>query len=181
MIRAALLVLGVAAAFPALAQETPARAIADYANYELRDIQARAEVHPKVMDKLTSELKLRIDPALARWNAEGSKPGRAGTLAIEVVIRRMKFVSGGKRLWAGSFAGGSYSEAEVRLVDAGSGQLIDSQSFEHQARAVSGAWSFGASDNAMLDRLAESAAKWVIARHDGTPVPSEEAEEPAKN
>ena len=109
--RAALWMLGLAAALPAFAQENQARAVADYARYELRDIQAKTEVHPKVMTKLTTELKLRLDDAIARWNAAGAEPPRAGTLALELVITDRKFVSGGKRFWAGGFAGGSHAAA----------------------------------------------------------------------
>jgi hypothetical protein len=170
VIRAAWVLAGLVAFLPAHAQ-APARALSEYAHYELRDIQAKVEVHPKVMKKLTAELKLRIGEALARWNAEGAKPGRAGTLAVEMVITDMKFVSGGKRFWAGALAGGSHSAAEVRLVDVESGQVVETEKFEHKAGAVSGSFSIGAADNAMLDRLAASAAQWVIARHDGTPVP----------
>ncbi len=173
--RVAVLALGLIAALPAFAQDPPTRAISEYSRYELRDIEAKAEVHPKVMAKLTTELKLRIDEAIARWNAEGSKPGRAGTLAIQMVITDMKFVSGGKRFFAGAFAGSSHSAAEVRLVDVESGAVIKSQTFEHKAGAMSGSMSIGAADNAMLDRLAASAATWVIAEHDGAPAPVESA------
>lgn len=166
------LMLGLIAALPAFAQAPQARALSEYAQYELRDIQATVEVHPKVMNKLTTELKLRIDDALARWNAEGAKPGHAGKLAVEMVITDMKFVSGNKRFWAGAFAGGSHSAAEVRLVDVESGQVIDSGKFEQKAGSMKGSFSIGASDNAMLDKLAADAASWVIARHDGTPVPT---------
>jgi hypothetical protein len=172
--RAAWLMVGLLAALPALAQAPKARALSEYAHYELRDIQATVEVHPKVMKKLTTELKLRIDDALARWNAEGAKPGHAGTLAVEMVITDMKFVSGNKRFWAGAFAGGSHSAAEVRLVDVASGQVIDTGKFEQKAGSMKGSFSIGATDNAMLDKLAANAASWVIARHDGTPVPVQE-------
>ena len=174
MRRANGLILGLAAALPAFAQD-PARPLSEYAHYELRDIQAKVEVHPKVMNKLSTELKLHIDEALARWNAEGAGPGHKGTLAIEMVITDMKFVSGGKRFWAGAMAGGSHSAADVRLVDLESGQVIDTGHFEHKASAMSGSFSVGGADNAMLDRLANSAANWVIARHDGTPVPAADA------
>jgi hypothetical protein len=173
--RAGWLILGLLAALPAFAQDTKARPLAEYARFELRDIQAKVEVHPKVMNKLTTELKLRIDPALERWNADGAQPGHAGTLAIETVITDMKFVSGGKRFWAGAFAGGSHSAAEVRLVDVETGQVVESEKFEHKASAMSGSMSIGAADNAMLDRLAQSVATWVIARHDGAAAPSAEA------
>ena len=180
MKRAVLLMLGLVA-LPAFAQEGPARALSEYARYELRDIQAKVEVHPKVMTKLTTELKLHIDDALTRWNAAGAQAGRAGTLAIEMVVTDMKFVSGGKRFWAGALAGGSHAAAEVRLVDADSGQVVESETFQHKASAMSGSFSIGAADNAMLDRLAESAANWVIARHNAVATPAESGQQPAAN
>ena len=173
MRRPLVLLMGLAATLPVFAQDAT-RPLAGYAHYELRDIQAKVEVHPKVMKKLTTELKLRIDDALARWNAEGGKPGHAGTLAVEMVVTDMKFVSGNKRFWAGAFAGGSHSAAEVRLVDVESGKVVDTATFEHKAGSMAGSFSIGAADNAMLDRLAASAATWVIAKHVGTPVPAEE-------
>jgi hypothetical protein len=148
----------------------PARPLAEYARFELRDITAQAQVHPKVMTKFTTELKLRIDESLGRWNAEGDKPGHAGTLAIEVVITEMKFVSGAKRFWAGALAGGSRSVAITRLIDVDSGQVLYTQEFREQANSVAGAYSIGASDNAMIDRLAAGIATWVIAHHDRAPL-----------
>ena len=64
-----LLCLGAAA--PVFARETAddsqapaaARAVSGYAHYELRDITAQVTVHPKVMTKLTTELKLKLDGA----------------------------------------------------------------------------------------------------------------------
>jgi hypothetical protein len=167
-----------ASAWPAFADGTAApRALSAYAHYELHDITADVQVHPKVMAKLTTELKLRLDEAVARWNHEGEAPGHDGTLAVEVVITDMKFVSGGKRVWAGGFAGNSHSSATVKLIDGGSGKLIDSRVFMRQADAVAGAWSFGAADNSMLDHLAADVSGWVIAQHDASPMPA--ATEPA--
>ena len=166
-------VLGLLAVSPSFAQDAAeARAVSSYARFELRDITAKVEVHPKVMDKLTTELKLRIDESIARWNTEGALPGHAGTIAIEVVVTELRFVSGAKRFWAGGFAGGSRSVARARLIDADSGQELYTEEFRHQANSVAGAYSLGASDNAMLDRLAASIASWVIAHHDRAPLSS---------
>src|SRR4051812_4767707 len=79
------------------------KSLSGFARYELHDITADVKVHPKVMAKLTSELKLKLDDPMARWNQDGAQAGHAGTLAVEVSIIDMKFVSGGKRFWAGGF------------------------------------------------------------------------------
>src|SRR5262245_57067784 len=76
------------------------RTVSEYARFELRDVTATVNVHPKVLARLTSELKLRLDDSLAAWNLEGAQPGHAGTLAVEVTITDMNFV-GGKRVWGG--------------------------------------------------------------------------------
>lgn len=175
MRRLASLAVGLIAALPAFAQDPAPRALSEYSRYELRDIAADVKVHPKVMAKLTTELKLRIDDALARWNAEGAQAGRSGTLAVEVSITDMKFVSGGKRFFAGALAGGSHCAATARLVDVDTGQVAATGNFEHKASSMAGSFSIGATDNAMLDRLATSIANWVIATHDGTPVPADGA------
>lgn len=170
------LALGLMAALPAFAQDPAPRALSEYSRYELRDIAADVKVHPKVMAKLTTELKLRLDDALARWNADGAQPGRAGALAVEVSITDMKFVSGGKRFFAGALAGGSHCAATARLVDVESGQVVATENFTHKASSMAGSFSIGATDNAMLDRLATSIANWTIATRDGTPLPAEPAE-----
>ena len=171
------LVLGMVASSPALSQDA-ARALSSYAHYELHDISADVKVHPKVMEKLTTELKLKLDGPMAQWNSAGNQAGRAGTLAIEVAINDMKFVSGGKRFWAGGFAGDSHAAGTVKLVDKESGKVLLSQNFINHANGVAGAWSFGATDNGMLDHLAANMGSWVIAMHDGSTPPPTETHEP---
>ena len=164
------------------------RAISSYAQYELHDITAKVKVHPKVMDKLTRELKLKLDGPLAQWNAAGTSPGHTGKIAIEVEVTDMKFVSGGKRFWVGGFAGASHASSTMKLIDAQSGKVLMSQNFNRVAGGMAGAWSFGATDNAMLDHLAANMADWLIALHDGGTLPAtdvteqpEAAEKPAAN
>jgi hypothetical protein len=168
-----------AASGTAMAEDTAAaQSLASYAHYELHDITADVKVHPKVMAKLTTELKLKLDEPLARWNQEGGQPGHNGTLAVEVSIVDMKFVSGGKRFWAGGFAGDSHAAGLVKLVDKDSGKVVHSQNFINHANGVAGAWCFGATDNGMLDHLAANMGAWVIAMHDGSAPPPAETFEP---
>src|SRR5688572_2300916 len=118
----------------------PARSLLSYARVELRDIKALTKVHDKVMAKLTTELKLKLDEPIARWNVEGGLPGNSGTLAIEVTITDMKFVSGGKRFFVGGMAGGSRAAALVRLIDAESGQILASHGFQEASNGRQGGY-----------------------------------------
>ena len=118
-------------------------------------------------------------PAASNWYAVAAPGGVAnlarsytGTLAIEVVITEMKFVSGAKRFWAGAFAGGSRSVATASLIDVESQRVLYTEEFRQQANSTAGAYSIGASDNAMIDRLAANIASWVIAHHDRAPLQS---------
>jgi hypothetical protein len=151
--------------------------LAGYAHYELRDITSEVKVHPKVMAKLETELKQKLDEPMARWNAAGANPGHGGTLAIQVSIDDMKFVSGGKRFFAGGFAGDSHAAGTVTLIDKDSGKVVLTQHFVNRANGVAGAWSFGATDNGMLDHLAANMGSWVVAMHDGTTAPPTETTE----
>jgi hypothetical protein len=163
-----------AASGTASAQDAAAPSLSGFAHYELHDMTADVKVHPKVMAKLASELKLKLDEPMARWNQEGGKAGHSGTLAVEVSITDMKFVSGGKRFWAGGFAGDSHAAGMVRLVDKESGKVLHSQNFINHANGFAGAWTFGATDNGMLDHLAANMGTWVIAIHDGSTLPPTE-------
>ena len=173
------LALGLVAAIapPARAADE-AHSLAGYAHYELHDITAEVKVHPKVMAKLEAELKLKLDEPMAKWNATGADPGHAGTLAIEVAIIDMKFVSGGKRFFAGGFAGDSHAAGTVTLIDKETGKVVVTQHFINHANGIAGAWSFGATDNGMLDHLAANMGSWVIAIHDGAAPPPTDTTEP---
>jgi hypothetical protein len=144
------------------------RAVSSFASYELRDISANVKVHERVMTKLTTELRLRLDAPLQAWNEAGAQPGHEGSLAIEVVITDMKFVSGAKRAFAGGLAGSSHCAATAKLVDVAGNQVLFTREFSEFADRSSGAWTMGATDNLMLNRLAENVATWVIGLHGTT-------------
>jgi hypothetical protein len=164
-----------AGACPAFAEDAAApRAVSSYSRYELRDLRADVKVQPKVIAKLTTELKLKLDEPMARWNEAGAQPGHAGTVAIDVGITQMKFVSGGKRFMVGAMAGSSSCAAIVQLIDADSGAVLAQQTFSELSGAMAGGYTMGAADNHMLDRLAANIGNWVIHQY-SRPAASAEA------
>jgi hypothetical protein len=155
-----------AGAVPAVADDAAEpRPVAGYSRFELRDIRAEVKVPPKVITKITTELKLKLDEPMARWNEAGTQPGHAGAVAIDVEITQMKFVSGGKRFMLRAMAGGSSCSAVAKLVDVESGKVLARKAFGEISGAMAGSHTMGAADNLMLDRLAANIGNWVIDQH----------------
>lgn len=104
-------------------------------------------------ERLQANLDERVQPVLAQWNALPPKHDPARTLKIEPTIRHVKFVSGAVRFWAGAFAGGTAALVTVKLSDAATGEVIAEPEFYQHADKRGAAWSFGATDKAMLIRV----------------------------
>ena len=102
---------------------------------------------------IQANLDLRAQPVLAGWNAKPAG-AEAKTLKIEPTIRHIRFISGGARFWGGAMAGGSAVLMTVKLTDASTGQVIAEPEFYQHANKMGAAWSFGATDKAMLVRVA---------------------------
>ena len=115
-------------------------------------------------ESIQANLDLRLQPVLTEWNA---KP--AGTaprvLKIEPTIRHVRFVTGGKRFWGGGFAGGSAVLMTVKLSDANTGEVIAEPEFYQHANKIGAAWSFGATDKAMLIRVAAMVVNYLTANY----------------
>ena len=92
-------------------------------------------------------------PLLAEWNAKPAE-GAARTLRIEPVIRHIKIVGTGTRIFAGGFAGGSAVLVTVKFSDAQTGEVLAEPEFYQHANRIAGAWTFGTADKAILGRVA---------------------------
>ena len=111
-------------------------------------------------ERLQANLDLRANPLLAEWNAKpaGDAPR---TLKIQPSIRYIRFITGGKRFFAGAFAGGSSILINVNMVDAASGEVIASPEFYQHANALGAAWSYGATDKTMLIRISTMVTEYL--------------------
>ena len=85
----------------------------------------------------------------------------ARTLRIEPTIRHIRYVSGGARFWGGAFAGGSAVLLTVKLSDVATGEVIAEPEFYQHANKMGAAWSFGATDKAMLVRVASMISDYL--------------------
>jgi len=148
----------------------PTEKFAGFSRFELSPIALTApyagqEANEAALKKIQQNADLRLKPLLASWNQVGSaKPAR--TLSIEPTITEIKFISGGKRFLAGAMAGSSIVVLKARITEKETGRLVGEPEFYARAAAMSGAWSIGGADNAMLIRIANRLSDYIVANYD---------------
>jgi len=91
-----------------------------------------------------TNLSNEIQPLLDQWNTAASNG--QGALLIRPELVGLRVVSGGARFWAGAFAGDSFIDMNLILVDEESGEMISNVRVARSADSMTGAWSIGKSD-----------------------------------
>jgi hypothetical protein len=119
------------------------------------------DANQRATQKIDEELQSTLGAQLLRWDK-----GEGRTLEIEPRVEEIKFVSGGKRFWAGWLAGSSAVVMQVNFKDADTGTTIAAPTFYQHASAMSGAFSIGGADNAMLYRIAEIINDYVVRNYE---------------
>ncbi|QSA98867.1 DUF4410 domain-containing protein [Methylococcus sp. EFPC2] len=160
----------------------PTAKFSDFSRYELAPVQAgSAEVAAQTaaVAKIQEHLDEKLGARLKQWNAQPAK-SPARTLRIEPTVTELKFVGGAKRFFAGAMAGSSAVILKARITEKETGKLVASPEFYSKSSAMAGAVTIGGNDNAMLGRIANALAVYVINNYKqavGGPVlpPTEEA------
>jgi hypothetical protein len=148
----------------------PAEALGQFDRYELKPATLAPDYaeHPANKEALIA-FQRNFDERVGAWvteqNAAPAKHAPARTLVIEPRVEKIRFISGGKRFWAGAFAGSSQLLVKLRLTDAASGAVIAEPEFYQHAKGMAGAWTFGAADNTMLVRTASLARDYLQGNH----------------
>jgi hypothetical protein len=148
----------------------PSEALGQFDRYELKPATLAPDYaeHPANKEALVAfqrNLDERVGAWVAEQNAAPAKRTPARTLVIEPRIEKIRFISGGKRFWAGAFAGSSQLLVKLTLTDAATGDVIATPEFYQHAKGMAGAWTFGAADNTMLVRTASLARDYLQGNH----------------
>lgn len=148
----------------------PAVALNSFDRFEISPIAMAApyageEVNEEAKERLQVNLDERVPPLLTEWNAKEAKNAPPKTLKIEPAVRHVKFVSGKKRFWTGAFSGGTAVLMTVKLSDAATGEVIAEPEFYQHANAMGAAFSYGATDKAMLVRTTDLISDYLKANY----------------
>jgi hypothetical protein len=121
---------------------------------------ASAGANQKAAKKIDKELALgmrTVFPDLRQIDGEDVQTG----LLIEPLIQEIKFIGGAARFWVGAMAGSSAVLMKATFRDASTGKVIGEPQFYRNANAYTGGWSFGATDNLMLDGVAKDIVNYA--------------------
>lgn len=148
----------------------PASKLQGYGGYELKpvtlaDESANRKNVDKVVAKVDENLRNSVDPILKDWNAAAASASGKEKIVIAPHIVGVKKSSGATRFFAGALSGNSYIVMKVKITEQGSGKLIAEPEFYRRANAMAGAWTFGAHDNAMLEKIANLLANYLTANY----------------
>jgi hypothetical protein len=144
----------------AVTNPPPAERFASFGRFELKQVQlssayASNAVNQEATRVIQRQLDARLNGLVALWNEDGKKVVNPRTLAIEPRVEHIKFPSAGARFWGGAAVGDSVVILKVRYVDVAAGKLVAEPEFYQHAAALGAAWSFGATDQDMLRRVAD--------------------------
>ncbi len=89
-----------------------------------------------------------------------AEEGAADTVIMNATMTQLRRVSGGQRLFAGVFAGRAGATVEIDLIDAQSGELLESQ----VVTGESGSTGFSGTTWYALTEAAEGVARWLSGR-----------------
>ena len=106
-------------------------------------------------ERIGAELKQCLEKALP-------SKGGSSQLIIEPKISDLKKVNTSERILMGSLAGSSAVLLNVKYTDAATRAVIADPTFYAKTAAMSGAWTFGSTDNAMLTRIATTACDYTV-------------------
>ena len=145
----------------------PTVSLSSYQKFELRpvamvDSVADDDAKAAVAKDLDRRIQERIQPMFARWNADsGSATSTANTLIVQPRVTRLRVISGGLRAVAGAWAGESSIAMDLELRDAATSAVVASPNISRSADAFAGAWSFGATDQNLLNYIADIAVQYL--------------------
>ena len=147
----------------------PLNKLAGYSGYEMMPLAMAPELGDKknvekVIALTDADLKKSIEPILQTWNSSADKKSPQ-KLVIEPKITQLHKPSGATRFFAGAAAGNGYVNMKVRITEQPSGKLIAEPEFYRRANAVAGAWTMGAHDTAMLQKVAGLLANYLTANY----------------
>ena len=159
------LVLSAGAQAEVAKNPAPANKLQGYSGYELKPVTMNPELADKknvdkVVAKVQENLARNVGAVITGWNSSADASAKE-KLVIEPYIESLHKPSGANRFFAGAAAGNGRILMKVKITEQPSGKVVATPEFYRSANAVAGAWTFGAHDNAMLEKVTQLLANYL--------------------
>ncbi|MFO7708994.1 MAG: DUF4410 domain-containing protein [Desulfobacterales bacterium] len=86
---------------------------------------------------------------------------RDGTLVVKAKVTDMRIVSGAARIWGGAFAGSSFMEVDLTLIDAATNATVRTKKLSSANNPWAAAWVGGSSDHSLPADMGKIVAEYV--------------------
>ena len=144
----------------------PAEAFSSFQHFEVQPITMGAlyagqSANEAALRKIQENFDERVGALVTMWNARAPVGTAGRTLVIVPHIQDIKFISGGKRFWAGAMAGSSAVLLKIKFMDKATGTEVNSAEFYQRAAAMGGQFTMGGTDNGMLVRITQLASDYI--------------------
>lgn len=170
MTRMAILALALVSSLAVAAPPNPppASKLQGFARYELRELTmgppfAGQKPNEAAATRVREQIAKDVAPLIEKWNGAAATDTDK-TLVLEPRIEDIRFISGGKRFWAGAMAGDSHIVIKMKIT-ASTGALVAEPEFYQRASGTAGAWSMGGHDNSMLPRVVGLMVEYLNANY----------------
>lgn len=135
----------------------PSAALSTFSSFELKQINVRETCEKQSGgDVALAAIQTRLDTGLGdlvkKWNGQ-KNTSTPRKLIIEPICVDIKLIGTAKRIFTGALSGSSAVVMRVRYSDASTGKVIAEPVFYQRASAMGAAYSFGATDRDMLNRI----------------------------
>lgn len=106
---------------------------------------------------------LRTMGKYARVEAAGPDAtyGENPTLLVKIKLNDMRIASFAARFWGGPFAGKSYMDMDMKLVDAATQNTVREEPFNSANSSWAASWNFGASDRSLPSDMGKIMAEYI--------------------
>jgi hypothetical protein len=149
------------------AQEPDPPLAKPYRTIVVSDFEASAEIakdYPNTARECQANTVWALQEKKAYQAVESGKaagPRRDGALLVNAKITDMRIVSGAARIWGGAFAGSSFMEVDVKLVDAATNATVREKKLSSANNPWAAAWVGGSSDQSLPADMGKIVAEYV--------------------
>ena len=155
---------------PAARNPPPAVALSSFDRFELQPVTLAPglEAHKGnvvARQYLDVDVSERVPRLIEPRNATPVQ-GEPRTLVIQPEVADIRFITGGKRVLFGGFAGSSWALVKLHLIDKATGEVVAEPQFLQRANSIAAGYSLGAADKLMLARLADMVASYLKTNFD---------------
>lgn len=138
-----------------------------YQNIVVSDLTATPEImkdFPEAINTCQANMVSTLENKKTFSQVALEKDGikhQPGTLTVKTNVSDMRIVGGAARFWGGAFAGSSFMNIDLKLVDAATGKVVREKSITSANNSWAASWTGGSSDRSLPSDMGKIIAEYV--------------------